>query len=287
MPQAHRIAPWELGNGEAQHDASRYEWHFLAEGDSWFSFGSFFGNSLLDALAFDQSTLITQTAMPGDTLARMADWWRDANFDNLLSGRTAWRFDAILLSGGGNDLIEALQEKQPGTGVLRRFAPGAPPRDPQDCIDEDAFAQLARYLRANFAEVRPRADASALNAATPMFLHTYDFATPRDSGAGFGKGPWLCSAFRAHGIPEPLWVPLMELLFARLRELIRRLEQDLRNVFVVDTCGTLERAPPGDAGETRHWLNEIHPNRAGYALLAQVWKARVEAVLVPPVLRAA
>lgn len=278
--KAHRIAPWELGSGEAQHDVSRYGWHFLAEGDSWFSFGSFFGNSLLDALAFETRTLITQTAMPGDTLSRMADWWRDANFDNLLSGRTAWHFDAILISGGGNDLINAMTEREPGRGILKRFNPTEPPLDTADCVDEDAWSQFDSYLRANFGEISARVRRSRLNAQAPVFVHTYDFATPRACGAGFGRGPWLCAAFQAHNIPQTRWIALMEELFGRVRAIV--LDLQLPNVHVVDTVGTLERALPTDLGETRHWINEIHPNAQGYAELAKAWKREVESVLAPP-----
>ena len=275
--KAHRIAPWELGSGELAHDVTQYGQHFLAEGDSWFSFGSFFGNSLLDELAFDKRTLITQTAMPGDTLSRMADWWRDPNFNNLLSGATAWKFDAVLLSGGGNDLINALCENQPGSGVLKLFTPALPPATLADCIAEANWTLFETYLRANFKEMSRRVKASALNSATPIFIHTYDFAVPRDSGAGFGKGPWLRPAFRAHNIPETRWVPLMEELFGRLQGILQNL--GLANVHVVDTLGTLTRAQTTDPGNTQHWLNEIHPNATGYAELAKVWKREIEPVL--------
>lgn len=276
--KAHRIAPWELGSGEAQHDVTRYDWHFLAEGDSWFSFGSFFGINLLNQLEFDKRTLITQTAMPGDTLSRMADWWRDLNFNNLLTGAIAWRFDAILISGGGNDLINALAERKPGSGVLKLFRPDTPPADAVECVKEEAWSLFETYLRANFREISRWVKDSTLNSTAPVFVHTYDFATPRDSGADFGKGPWLCEAFRAHNIPPDLWVPLMELLFGRLRDLIVQLP--LPNVHVVDTVGTLERAQTTDTAETRHWLNEIHPNAKGYGELAAVWKQKVHSVLL-------
>ena len=103
----HRIAPWEA----ELVDMASYGWRFLAEGDSWFSFGSFFGNSLLDAMVFDRRTLIIQTAMPGDTLSRMADWWKDLNFANLLGGAIATPFDAIThcVSAGGRKVAGSNQ----------------------------------------------------------------------------------------------------------------------------------------------------------------------------------
>lgn len=271
--KARRIAPWE----QDQVDTASFAWRMLAEGDSWFSFGSFFGNSLLDALEFDQRTLIIQTAMPGDTLSRMADWWKDLNFNNLLAGAVATPFDAILISGGGNDLINALSTQTPGGGVLRLFNPNEPPMSAEDCIDEEAWAKFEKYLHANFREISKRAKGSRANSGTPVFVHTYDFATPRESGFGLGRGPWLCRAFQAHNIPEMRWVPLMDVLSSRLQALITGL--DFPNVHVIDTLGTLQRADPSDEGETAHWLNEIHPSREGYRELAKAWKKSVESVL--------
>jgi lysophospholipase L1-like esterase len=272
--KARRIAPWE----EDLVDTGSFAWRFLAEGDSWFSFGSFFGNSLLDALEFDRKTLIIQTAMPGDTLSRMADWWKDLNFANLLGGAVAEPFDAILVSGGGNDLVHALSAASPGAGVLRLFTPAEPPITAADCIDADAWSRFESYLRANFREISRRVKASRVNGSAPVFIHTYDFATPREAGFGFGRGPWLCRAFQAHNIPPMRWVPLMEELDSRLRTVL--LDLDLRNVHVVDTLGTLQRADVADEGETLHWVNEIHPSAEGYRVLARAWKREVEAVLL-------
>ena len=270
---ARRIAPWE----EELVDTASFSWRFLAEGDSWFSFGSFFGNSLLDALEFDRRTLIVQTAMPGDTLSRMADWWKDLNFANQLGGAIATRFDAILLSGGGNDLVHALSASLPGAGVLRLFTPANPPATAADCIDEAAWARFETYLRANFGEISRRVQASRANRDVPVFIHTYDFATPREAGFGFGRGPWLCRAFEAHNIPRMRWVPLMDELLTRLRALL--LDLGLPNTHVVDSLGTLRRADTTDTGETLHWVNEIHPSAEGYRLLARVWKREIERVL--------
>jgi hypothetical protein len=279
--KAHRIAPWELDNGEAGRSPADYRWHFLAEGDSWFSFGSFLGNSLLNQLWFGQKALITQTAMPGDTMGHMVDWFRDANFTTLVDGgrhgSRAWRFDAILLSGGGNDLIDAISDRYVDQRLLALCSTTDPPQAATDCIRWDAWQRFEQYLRANFRAMSEFVGNSARNADTPIFVHTYDYPTPRDSGGGFGSGPWLLPALRAHRVPEHLWLAVTDLLFDGLAGVIR--DPRLANVTVVDSAGTLERAPPGSAGETRHWLNEIHPNPAGYRQLGRQWTGVVEGVL--------
>jgi lysophospholipase L1-like esterase len=273
--KAKRIAPWELRPGEPAFAPESYDWHLLAEGDSWFSFGSFFGNSLLDGMTFSRKTLITQTAMPGDTLSRMADWDRDANFRSLLTRTPPYEqdFDAILLSGGGNDLIDAAGKQYNGTAILKICDPGM--TQPQDCIHAAGWDLLEDYLRKSFRRI---ADAAALHhPGTPVFVHTYDYATPRPAGAGFGKGPWLEPSFQHHQVPPALWVPLADLLQQKLAHVIRTL--GLGNVHVVDTLGTLARAAPGSPGRSHDWLNEIHPTEEGYELLGAKWAAKIESVI--------
>jgi lysophospholipase L1-like esterase len=276
--KANRIAPWELDNGEAGHSPADYRSHFLAEGDSWFSFGSFLGNSLLNQLWFAQRTLITQTAMPGDTMGHMVDWFRDANFTTLIDGgrhgSRAWRFDAILLSGGGNDLIDAISDQYVDRRLLALCSATSPPESADECIHWDAWHRFERYLRANFRTMSEFVGNSVKNTQTPIFVHTYDVPTPRARGTGFGPGPWIGPALAAHRVPVELWVAVTDLLFNRLAGVIRDLR--LANVTVVDTAGTLVRAPFGSTGEPEHWLNEIHPNGAGYRLLGRQWTEAIE-----------
>lgn len=69
----------------------------------------------------------------------------------------------------------------------------------------------------------------------------------------------------------------MDELLTRLRTLL--LSLGLRNVHVIDTLGTLQRADVTDTGETLHWVNEIHPGAEGYRVLAGAWKREIESVL--------
>jgi len=54
-----------------------------------------------------RSAAVVNCARPGVELAHMTDTSTQQNFRKLLTGRLAVKWDAILFSGGGNDLIDA------------------------------------------------------------------------------------------------------------------------------------------------------------------------------------
>ncbi|PNG52110.1 MULTISPECIES: GDSL-type esterase/lipase family protein [unclassified Variovorax] len=277
------VRPEQLGFGERSVSPSDFGWHMLAEGDSWFSFGSLLGNNLLNRLGFTRSTLVTNTARPSNTLAHVADWWHDPAFSTLIAGgrrgRQGWAFDAILLSGGGNDLIDAINDRLVDQQLLRLLPPGSDPALPEDCIHPEAWAAFETYLRTNFAMVSQLASGSRQNAGTPIFVHTYAYPTPNDAPAAPGSGPGLLPALEAHRIPEPMHRPLADHLIDRLAGVMRTL--GLANVHVIDTLGTLNRAAAGARGDSNDWLNEIHPNPQGYGKLALAWRAAIEGVIAP------
>jgi len=255
------------------------EWFMLAEGDSWFSFGSVLGNSLLNQLRFTRRTLVVSTSRPGDTLRRMVDWRRDPKFVALVDGgrrgNLAHRFDALLLSAGGNDLIDAAGGQFVDQQLFRRIGEGETPGSAADCLHEDAWQRFEAYLRANFAAVAALVGNSRRNADTPILIHGYDYPTPNDTPTLRGvSGPWLRPAMVAHRIPEALWAPLADLLIDRLAGVLGTLA--LPNVHFIDTRGTLVRAERDARGASGDWLNEIHPTAPGYAKLARKWQPAVE-----------
>lgn len=276
------IRPDRLGAGDNAVSPPGGGWHMLAEGDSWFSFGSVLGNSLLNQLHFERSTLVTATSTPGDTLRRMIDWRRDPHFVNLLDGgrrgSLAWTFDAVLLSAGGNDLIDAVNDRFVDQQLIRLVAPGSEPGSAAECIHEDAWQRFEAYLRANFTAISQFVGNSVKNAGTPIFIHAYDYPTPNDTPSlRLVSGPWLRPAMLAHRIPTALWIALADHLIDRLGGVLETL--GLANVHLIDTRNTLVRAELGAFAESGDWLNEIHPTPAGYAKLADRWQVAVEALL--------
>ncbi|MBM3394897.1 MAG: hypothetical protein FJY37_09745 [Betaproteobacteria bacterium] len=92
-------------------DDKRFKRKLLAEGDSWFSMGGVPVENLLFELDFPSPAIVVNIAEPGDDIVRMADPKRVKLFQRLVGlGRFAYKWDAILLSGGGNDFIDQASE---------------------------------------------------------------------------------------------------------------------------------------------------------------------------------
>ncbi len=279
MPRAEVISPRKLpGASEGgEVDMNAYALRLLAEGDSWFSLGSIPPHNLLMELVFDRSALVVDLAYPGDEVARMFRrmWDYGAEFAGMMTMRSTWRWDAILLSGGGNDLIAAFPH------LLRADidATLVDPARPQDLVDAGALALLDQYLADSyhgFVAVRDRPGSP--NANVPMIVHTYDYPTPNDSPArAFGvriSGPWIYPQLNGR-IPQAAWQPLTDFLLDHVAQTLLALPAQLPNFFVVDTRNTLVRAASGVQGGSNDWDNEIHPNAGGYRKLAAKVAAEV------------
>jgi hypothetical protein len=107
------------------------------------------------------STVIVNCAYPGDTLRRMVDGIDDVDFNRLLRKRNFASFwEAIIVSAGGNDLIDAAQ--LPVRDRLGRPTPLADrllltpseaaddPRSPGRYVSGDGWLRLEAFLLANF-----------------------------------------------------------------------------------------------------------------------------------------
>lgn len=247
------IAPWQLQPNEAQVNPGDFGRHYACEGDSWASFGSVLGNGIVHALEFPERVLITSLAAPGDTLRNMA-----TRNEALAHVTNNWALDGLLLSAGGNDLIDALPH------MVRAG------NTPRACIDWAAWRVFVQTLHDHFDKV-----VALVDGRCPVYIHTYDFPTPRPAGAvnlpGLRVGPWLLPALAF--VPEGLRLAASDLLFKSLRTALLMVQ----GVTVVDTAGTLDRALMGATGESGDWINEIHPTRAGYRKLAPVWERALAA----------
>ncbi|MBK9160117.1 MAG: hypothetical protein IPM27_00855 [Nitrosomonadales bacterium] len=273
------ISPDQLeGNGEITRPGvfrswGDYERHYLAEGDSWFSLSDILSPSFLYRLGnpvpLKQDTLIVNCAYPGDTLARMVDWSTDANFSDLLARKNfGWKWDGILLSAGGNDIIEAALAPD---GILKSCPS---PSGFSDFIDETALDALETHLRYCFqrlVRLRDNSEISA-NRAIPIHYHSYGYPTPRNAPASV-SGPWLHEAFTRKAIPVAYWNDLSDALMGKLSGILHRFDDLGANLHLADTLADvpLVRADADSTGSSGDWLNEIHLNDAGKDKIAAYW----------------
>jgi lysophospholipase L1-like esterase len=270
MPFKNDIFWPELHPGLMPPHFNGYEQLLLAEGDSWFAWaylGLDVSPSILNRLQFGKKTATLNYAYSGHTSGDMAAMAISAGFRQELAARA---FDAILLSGGGNDLFDALAQGH----ILKAADPGADPNDPASYIDVSALDKLKNYVMLNYHQILGwRLQTGSQNATTPVLMHTYDFPMPRPAPAKvFGKpsvGPWLHPALDKVNAPAALRFQIIREIASDMLDCIRAFDDQAAGIFVVDTCGsTLTPAAAGSTGDNADWVNEIHPNAAGYDKLA-------------------
>ena len=297
------VYPADFLNRETPPALEQFAHRFLAEGDSWFTIGTlnfFDASNLLFELEFEHTSTVVSCAYPGDTLQHMVDFWKDRHFRRLLSVRNfALDWDGILLSAGGNDLIDAVQVPpvdKDGNAIAadrrilltpaeaaQQAAAGAAAR----YVSEAGWTRFANYLDANFRIIVQERDRGR-NAGRPIFLHTYAVPTVRPSGALPTSLGWLFPAFVAAGIPPADRQAVSDLMFARLRKLLMDLDSDsgaatsLPHVHVFDSAALAAIVPAeqGAAGSSNDWSNEIHLTWEGYRKVGREFGPFIERKLV-------
>jgi hypothetical protein len=266
-------------------DDPQFRYRFLADGDSWFSTGYTFPiDNLLKHLAFAADTVALSIAKPGRNLADCVREGLDGSFGRFTGARFGSRWDAILLSLSGHDLIGA------ESGLLRQEAGQG---SAAEYVDASAFDRFLATIQDGFAKLFAmidRPDGSC--AGAPVFVHTYDDIVPRDSPLRvFPGGPalgaaWMKPDYDRKGIRPAMQPEIVKFL---LRGLAARLQTiaagplgkfgGRQRFFVVATQGTLLPADPDEHGASVDWENEIHPSPAGYAKLAARYTAAVASSL--------
>ena len=263
------LYPGDIDLMVAENNPATYPLRMLAEGDSWFSFGSWKLNSFLNHLRLKQPSVIVTLAHPGETISRMASICGNPELDNWLSTPYSnIAFNAVLISGGGNDVIDDAL-----AGAIIPHNGPQPLKPAAQYIHQPGLQQAIAKVQEGYRKIvalRDRPNSPCIGV--PLITHAYDYVTPRNSPAQFWvpiSGPWLYTAMMQGGVPQARWDEVSDLVIDALGEGLVALEQELHNFHVAPTRGTLTRAPLGSIGRTLHWDNEIHPNSVGYHKLAQ------------------
>ncbi len=257
-------------------DRAFHHWSFLAEGDSWFTMGAIPTSNILFQMRFPKSAMIVNCAMPGDTIKHMATIATNRGLIRGLTKGAGAPWDAILLSGGGNDLIDDF----PNLLVEPTERGGLKVNSPEDYFSEAQIAGLMQRIQRGYGRIvalRDGPDAPSKNV--PMVCHTYDLPTANNSPSRFlgvgVVGPWLYRAYMAAQIPEEDWMEVTRYIFGRLADALLELDGAFPNFHVIDTRGLLTPAQPGSRGASGDWMNEIHPTDDGYVKIAVPMVAKV------------
>jgi lysophospholipase L1-like esterase len=267
----------ELSRRETNPDHPFYRHKVLAEGDSWFTIGGVPIWNLLYSLEFPGNNIVVTLAKPGDTLKSMAEICNNSDLRFAMDRLHGYAWDAILLSAGGNDLIDYASGKTSEDSIIIPANERGTVNGPADYVDQNKLAQLMAYIQEGYTRIVALRDAPKSSCTgAPIIVHTYDLPTPTNSPATIGPisfGPWLYPALQRANIPTTDWIALTDYLLAVLRDTIVELgspgPKQLPNFNVVQTQGTITRAVLGSVGESNDWLNEIHPNKNGYGKLAR------------------
>ena len=262
-------------------DSPEFRHRILAEGDSWFSINAVPGTNLLKALNFAFPTIILSMAEPGDTILRMSTLVKNPWMRKFVTDRNfASPWDLLLLSGGGNDLIDS-------AGAILKVPAAADSTDPADYVDAAELARLVALVQDGFRRLAAlRDEPGSACAGKPIVTHTYDYPTPRPSPTNFlifnAQGPWLYAAFEDKGTPQAIRIPVTKFLLDQLGDgimVLARGPEAIPNFHVVDTRRTLEPAAPEAIGRSGDWENEIHPSANGYRKLSEVISPVVRSLL--------
>ena len=278
--RAEIIQAMTLGMGDTtlNPDDPDYAWRILSEGDSWFTIGAIPSSSLLYELHLKKRTVILNLGYPGDTIANISQLSANTELTRrLVHPNWASDWNALLLSGGGNDLIDQAAD-------IIRSTPTGTGKKAADYVNVERLAAFQQGVQAGYRTIVALRDSAASpNKGKPIIVHTYDYPTPRPSPATFLivpiTKPWMHPVFEKYQVPKSLRTKVAEHLVDALAESLLELGNELPAFHVVDTRNTLERAALDAKGNSGDWLNEIHPNSDGYRKIANKLADKLHKVL--------
>jgi hypothetical protein len=264
----------------------------LALGDSWFAFplplvgGS---RNLIDAISTAKKTVAIDISMVGDTAENMAQGDRFAQHRAILAGgdgEDPIEVAAILLSAGGNDLIDRIADL---VGLItRQVKRAAAGRAAAPETQREAFASVLRAVTQEdaariyddvLAHVRKLIAArdDGPSRASPVVLQGYCHVTPRDAPAvdfPIKVGPWIWKKLTPLGYTQPQQQKIAAAVIDEFNSRLAALRDEARGVYVLDLRplqapgGPLPVADPESLEPTTFWHDEIHLNSAGWDCVA-------------------
>jgi len=228
----------------------------IAEGDSWFKY--VIGKAVIFQLSKLMEIEIQNLASPGDEASEMLSPRKLRRLAKLLKrGPTAgWKYDCMLFSGGGNDLV--------GRDRFHKWLhPYETGMTPEQILNRQTIKAALSILQTSYEELIDARDKNSPN--TQLFFHSYDFAIP-DGRRACWLGPWLQPGLETRKIPKTKRREVVSLFLKDFDSMLDRLAKKHESVTVIQTQGTLAN---------KDWANELHPTNSGFRKIAKVFQTEI------------
>ncbi len=281
------VGPWqgiqdEIGRRIADHqdwishnprstDLRQQPLNLLADGDSWFDYplGGPVPDLHSDVLAqlrrqLASGSSILSLAHFGEAATDLLLGAKLARLETALTDKANGGWDALLFSGGGNDLA--------GDQFylwLRPYAEIA--RDVTLGLNEKRLAKVLNDVQGAYKSLI--ALRNRLAPGLPIFVHGYDFAWPSGKGAPCGVGPWLRPSLTRQGWMDgdptsalARGARIIADMLSRFAVMLAALAANpANNLVLIETQALLD--------PQTEWANELHPTPDGFAKVAGLFAA--------------
>jgi hypothetical protein len=235
----------------------------ICEGDSWFNHP--FLHDIPEQLRYFGYSVL-HSNYPGKLLQESLD---QEKFLAPLKDARKPQIKALLLSGGGNDLINWNKGNAAFSPIFRNAGPGHAPEDYIDAAKvTEALGEMTTCLEGISDKLR---DANA--AKLPVLLHGYDYIAPKKYGPSPFKGTWVDRQLDAIGAAAD----------AQFRKRITAKLQDAWMQAYKDLCERLGWHFIAAQNLVKgRWHDEIHPTDfAFYDVSSVYWYALHELGILP------
>jgi hypothetical protein len=240
----------------------------LALGDSWFDYPldgndvSLSGDTDIIAQLESMGTinpLIQNISHFGDATTEEMSLPKQQLLIQSLDDKANWSNgvgpDAILFSGGGNDIA--------GNQfcIFLDFA-----KSSSNGLDFSRFQGVLDMVEASYKDLFLFRDMNA--PGVPIFGHCYDFPIPNGSHP-VCAGPWLLPSLTFAGWDTETGTAILKEALTNFKQMLTSLANDPSNSFtLVNTQGVLDAAD---------WANELHPHPPGFKKLAAAFITALQA----------
>jgi hypothetical protein len=234
----------------------------LAEGDSWFAYPRkylAFGKdaNVIDHLDDHDELVIYNSSSNGDEVLAMLSGDEKVSLIKRLKHN---KFDYLLFSGGGNDIV--------GKRDFDFFIkPKLPDMTWQQCVHDDRVELVVGQIESAYRFLCELVMEHTANDAIKIFTHTYDKLIPQEEGyklfdlIPFGRSwlyPYLCEKKITERDDQ---IAIVEFILSQFKVALARVAADYQIFNVVDTWGCV-------GTDEDEWRNEIHPKSDGFGRVA-------------------